>query len=71
MVQGQGMPRRKGELSPREVAVRSSVHLETVYRWIRKAERGERSPVAGNARRDASGRCWIRKAAIEAEPFYF
>lgn len=67
----QGMPRRKGELSPREVAWRCDVTTETVYRWVAKAEGGEPSPVKGAARRDASGRIWIRSAIVDDEPFYF
>lgn len=67
----EGMPRRKGELAPREVAKATGTHTNTIYRWVRAAFERRRSPLQGHVRRDVSGRIWIRRDAIEDEPFYF
>jgi transposase len=57
-------PRRRDELSPRQVAKRTGAHVRTVRRWCRSAENGERSPLTGAVRKDATGHFWISRAVV-------
>jgi transposase len=65
------MPRRKGELTPRQVAKETGTHKNTVYNWARAALEGRPSPLKGHTRRDATGHIFIRAIAVRGDVDYF
>jgi hypothetical protein len=61
-------PRRKDEISPRQLAKHTGNHIETVRRWCRAAHDGRTTPITGVVRRDATGHYWISRDAIDGRP---
>ena len=57
--------RRRGELSPRQVAGLARCHLNTVYGWIERSMAGEPSPLSVFVRRDQTGHYWVDFEAME------
>jgi transposase len=58
------MPRRQGEISPRQAARMLEVHTKTVRGWCRRVRTGQPSKIRV-VRLDAGGRYWLRRSEIK------